>query len=154
MLPINMIWCRVGHTGMTKGWGMLPTNTTWRHVGQRGDQRVGHTAHEHKLESSTSNSGSGVCSLSNGWDIDEDSTAKPQATISISPPQITRALDATPTPSQICCFPSNSSCTPYFVLFIMMPCSIQNFINYNRAFRRRCCSFCCAGRTADLLPLL
>ena len=32
-----------------------------------------------------------------------------------------------------CCFPSNSSCTPYFVSFIMMPCSIQNFINYNRA---------------------
>ena len=32
-----------------------------------------------------------------------------------------------------CCFPTNSSCTPYFVLFIMMPCSIQNFINYNRA---------------------
>ena len=32
-----------------------------------------------------------------------------------------------------CCFPSNSSCTPYFVLFIVMPCSIENFINYNRA---------------------
>ena len=53
-----------------------------------------------------------------------------------------------------CCFPSNSSCTPYFVLFIVMPCSIQNFINYNRAFRRRFCLFCCSGRTADLLPLL
>ena len=54
----------------------------------------------------------------------------------------------------LCCFPSNSSCTPYFVLFIAMPCSIQNFINYNRAFRRRFCLFCCSGRTADLLPLL
>ena len=63
-----------------------------------------------------------------------------------------------PTPDdllqRICCFPSNSSCTPYFVLFIVMPCSIQNFINYNRAFRRRFCLFCCSGRTADLLPLL
>ena len=53
-----------------------------------------------------------------------------------------------------CCFPSNSSCAPYFVLFIVMPCSFQNFINYNRAFRRRFCLFCCSGRTDDLLPLL
>ena len=77
-----------------------------------------------------------------------------------SPPPNLSVANCTPAQTWLapkplnCCFPSNSGCTPYFVLFIVMPCSFQNFINYNRAFRRRFRLFCCSGRTADLLPLL